>query len=134
MKLHELTARLDAQQRTRRTDPSNLGQGRTNKTTGIRGICAKKEKNGRMVYCVFTATTPALYVGRARTLEEAQRMQADFVPTIEPRDCSGIRGVRWVQSAYRASVTIRGELYRKQGFKTPEEAKAWRDEIIAKHL
>lgn len=131
MNLQELTARLELRNRPQRAASTPGLRGRKNTSTGQRGISKKMEKNGRYVYCVFTNTTPAIYIGRAKTLEQAEQMQADFVPNAEPADCTKIRGVRWVHSAYRASVTIRGQLFRKQGFKTPEEAKAWRDQIIA---
>lgn len=133
MKLEELTARLEVRNRPQRMTDSPGLRGRKNTSTGRRGISKKLEKSGRHVYCVFTNTTPAIYIGRAKTLEQAEQMQETFIPTMSPRDCSEIRGVRWVQSAYRASVTIRGQLFRKQGFKTPEEALAWRNQIIAEN-
>ncbi|UJH96009.1 hypothetical protein [Pantoea phage Nafs113] len=119
-----------------KTEPKKgTGRGRNNQSTGYRGISMRTDRDRyrRSPYQVFTRTTPAIYIGCAKTMEQALDMQRNYVPEIAPRDCSNIPGVIWAATSYRARVTVNGLLFMRRGFTTPEEAAEWIEDRRREH-
>jgi hypothetical protein len=137
MKLEELMKMSGGsaeQQRLKRGFTTGTGRGRTNRTTGQKGI-HKRSDNTRHAnpFQVYTTTPPAVYIGAAPTMEAALKLQRDYVPPALPVDCAEIPGVSWAGHNYRAFVTIKGAVYRRRGFVTPEAAVEWLNAVKAEH-